>query len=132
MTYTLARLPIGISFLGHGLVRIPKLETFSEGISTAFSNSFLPLEAVQLFAFLLPFVEAIIGLGLLIGHKIELSCLVALGVICLLIFGSSSIENWSAVATQMFYGMYLVLLFHFSDYNKLLFKKESYGRSING
>ena len=122
-SYTLARLPIGLSFLGHGLVRIPKLEHFAEGLSTAFSNSFLPLEVVQPFAFLLPFVEAVIGLGLLIGYKIEVICLVALGVICLLIFGSSSIENWSAVATQMFYGLYLVMLFHFSDYNKQLFKK---------
>ncbi|ACY15590.1 hypothetical protein [Haliangium ochraceum] len=40
--YALARLPIGFSFFGHGLVRLPKIQQFAEGMAKAFENTWLP------------------------------------------------------------------------------------------
>ncbi len=53
--YISARLPIAFSFPGHGLVRIPKLTGFAEGMAHSFSESILPYNFVIGFAYILPF-----------------------------------------------------------------------------
>lgn len=62
VAYTLARLPIGLSFLGHGLVRLPKLNQFVNGMQKGFEVTYLPTEIVKPFAFALPFLELLLGL----------------------------------------------------------------------
>ncbi|GAA5037895.1 hypothetical protein GCM10011506_35790 [Marivirga lumbricoides] len=115
--YVLARLPIGFSFLGHGIVRLPKLAAFAQGMAESFNNTFLPPDLVLLFAYVLPVVELLIGLLLISGIAIRQTTIAGVLLICLLIFGSSLQENWSAVATQMFYGLYLSLLHLFNKEN---------------
>ena len=124
VAYTLARLPIGLSFLGHGLVRLPKLNQFVNGMQKGFEATYLPTEIVKPFAFVLPFLELLLGLAILIGFKIKNTTILGVVLVCLLIFGSSFQENWSAIAIQMFYGIYLVALYLFSNYNKPLIAKK--------
>lgn len=120
--YLLARVPMAISFLGHGLVRIPKLNQFSDGMVAGFEDTLLPTVIVQLFSMLLPFVELLLGLALLVGFRMKITSIVGVVLISILIFGSSFQENWSAIATQLFYAVYLTGLFFFADYNKPIFK----------
>lgn len=122
--YTLARLPIGLSFLGHGLVRLPKLNQFVNGMQKGFEATYLPTEIVKPFAFVLPFLELLLGLAILIGFKMKNTTILGVVLVCILIFGSSFQENWSAIAIQMFYGIYLVALYLFSNYNKPLIAKK--------
>ncbi len=121
--YTLARLPIGFSFLGHGLVRIPKLSTFAEGMAQSFDKTILPYDFVLGFGYILPFVELLLGIVLILGIAMRTSTFAGVILVCILIFGSSLQENWSSVATQMFYGLYFTLLFLFTDYNGYLVGK---------
>jgi len=124
VAYTLARLPIGLSFLGHGLVRLPKLNQFVNGMQKGFEATYLPTEIVKPFAFVLPFLELLLGMAILFGFKMKNTTILGVILVCLLIFGSSFQENWSAIAIQMFYGIYLVALYLFSNYNKPLITKK--------
>ena len=67
-TYLMARLPIAVSMLGHGLDRIPKLQVFSDHLVDQFSKSILPLKLVGLFGTALPFLELGIG-ALFLVHR---------------------------------------------------------------
>ena len=40
--YTLLRITMGVNFLGHGLVRFSKLDTFRNWMTGAFQNTILP------------------------------------------------------------------------------------------
>ncbi|WP_219921403.1 DoxX family membrane protein [Rufibacter sp. XAAS-G3-1] len=65
--YLLAHLPLALSFFGHGLVRLPKLDKFSQWVVGEFQGSMLPSALVQPFSYVLPLLELLIGLLLLIG-----------------------------------------------------------------
>ena len=123
--YTLARLPIGFSFLGHGFIRIPKLNAFAEGMATSFAETYLPVELVKPFALILPFVELLLGIALIIGFKARENAAVGILLICVLIFGCSFQENWAAIGIQLFYGLYLAILFLFSEYNRGILSKNN-------
>lgn len=115
--YLLARLPIGFSFLGHGIVRFPKLTSFAEGIAGAFAETFLPYGLVLGFAYALPFVELLLGIMLILGVAMRGACMVSVALMCALIFGSCLLENWTEIAIQMFYGLYFSILYLFAGYN---------------
>ncbi|MDF2434257.1 MAG: thiosulfate dehydrogenase (quinone) large subunit [Mucilaginibacter sp.] len=118
-TYLLARLPIALSFFGHGLVRMTKLETFSNGMVNQFSKSLLPQGMVLQFSHLLPFLELITGILLLLGIFTRFTLVLGAVIMMVLIFGSCMIEAWEAVFTQLIYGAYLALLFNFTNYNRI-------------
>lgn len=117
-TYLLARLPMGLAFFGHGLIRLTKLDKFSDGMVKQFEKSFLPGGLVSLFGHALPFLEALIGVLLLAGLFTRFALVLAICVMLALIFGTCAIEQWNGVFTQLFYCAYLVALFHFSEYNR--------------
>jgi len=116
-TYLLARLPMGLSFFGHGLIRIMKMETFSAGMVKQFSKSVLPEGLVSLFGHVLPFLEFITGILLLFGLFTRFAVVLGVAIVLSLIFGSSLIEQWNAIFTQLFYAAYLAGLYYFADYN---------------
>lgn len=101
------RLPIAISLLGHGLVRLPKLTTFSNWMVTTMEKSAIPDFLIIPFGYFLPIAEAVLGLFLLIGFQTRYTLFASLVLMSLLIFGSSSIENWSAVESQLLHSFYL-------------------------
>ncbi|RKR11741.1 thiosulfate dehydrogenase [quinone] large subunit [Flavobacterium sp. 90] len=126
-SFLLLRLAIAISMFGHGLVRLPKLTTFSNWMIGSFENSMLPKFIVTPFSYILPIAEFAIGLLLLLGLFTKPS-LIAGGVVMLaLLFGTSMIENWEAVPSQLIHIAFFALLLHFIDSNSwaidLLIKK---------
>src|ERR1700712_5260885 len=66
-SFLLLRLAIGTSMFGHGLVRLPKLATFSNWMVTSFQKSFLPQALVVPFSYALPFAEFAVGFLLIVG-----------------------------------------------------------------
>lgn len=107
------RLPIAISLAGHGLVRLPKLQTFTEGMVKSLEKSAIPEALITPFGYVLPFLEAIIGISLLIGFKPKITIYSAFALMSILILGSSSIENWSAIEAQLLHSLYLFALLWF-------------------
>lgn len=109
------KLPIAISLLGHGLVRIPKLHIFSEWMVTTMEKSMIPKLIIVPFGYVLPFAEAILGILLLINFKTKYTLYSAIVLMSILIFGSCSIENWSAIEAQLLHSFYLFGLFWFYE-----------------
>lgn len=107
------RLPVAISLAGHGLVRLPKLQTFTERMEKSMEKSAIPEALITPFGYVLPFLEAIIGISLLIGFKPKLTIYSAFALMSILILGSSSIENWSAIEAQLLHSLYLFALLWF-------------------
>ncbi len=119
-TYFFVRLPIAISLLGHGLVRIPKFEMFSNWMVTSMAKSAIPSFLIVPFSYILPIVEFLIGLFLLIGFQTKYTIYSGLVLMSLLILGSASIENWSAIEAQLLHSAYLVgLLWFYEKYKPL-------------
>ncbi|MGY0035917.1 DoxX family protein [Pedobacter sp. NJ-S-72] len=105
ITFLLARLPIGMSMLGHGLVRLPKLAAFSEWMTGSFSKSVLPEFMVLPFSYLLPVLELITGLLLVSGLFTRFAVLLGSAIMLMLIFGSCMIEQWENVFIQVCTGL---------------------------
>ncbi len=101
------KLPIAISLAGHGLVRLPKLQAFTEGMVKSMEKSAIPEVLITPFGYVLPFLEAILGITLLIGFKPILTVYASIALMSILIFGSSSVENWSAIEAQLIHSLYL-------------------------
>jgi thiosulfate dehydrogenase [quinone] large subunit len=118
--FLLARLAVGMSMFGHGLVRLPKLHGFSSWMLGKFEKSMLPDILVEPFSYALPVAEFIIGILLLLGLFTR-QALIAGGVLMVsLIFGSSMIEEWNAIPSQLFHTAFFSVLLCFVDaHNRL-------------
>jgi thiosulfate dehydrogenase (quinone) large subunit len=113
--FLLLRLGIGTSSFGHGLVRIPKLDRFSQGMVAEFQHSMLPEPLVTAFAYALPFVELIIGILLLLGLFTRQTLVAGAIVMILLIFGTTAIEQWNNLNSQLIHLLFLAGLLPFVD-----------------
>lgn len=117
ISYIFIRLGIGISMLGHGLVRIPKLSAFSEGMLNNFEAAVLPNFIVLPFSLALPFIEFILGLLLVLGWQTKRAAILG-GILMLsLMVGTTLIENWSALTSQMIHLLFFVLVYEFNQVN---------------
>lgn len=116
-SYLLLRLAIGVSMFGHGFVRLPKLSAFSEWMVSSFEASILPRALVLPFSYALPILEFLTGLFLILGWYTKKACLLGGAVMIVLIFGSSMVENWSAVPIQMVHAAFFAVVLHFADSN---------------
>lgn len=122
ISYVLARLPIGMSMLGHGIVHLPKLHEFSDWMVGSFGDSFLPASLVMPFSYALPVVELNIGFLLLVGLFTRQAIVLGSMLMVILIFGSCMLEDWQNVFVQMMYGFYFaVLLFLERKHNRYSF-----------
>ncbi|GAA4178289.1 hypothetical protein GCM10022218_28570 [Sphingobacterium ginsenosidimutans] len=92
--------------LGHGLVRLPKLNVFSGWMVEFMQKSYLPQPLILGFGYALPFIEIIIGLLLLTGVFQRWALYAGLVLMAILIFGSTTIENWTAIDTQLLHAAY--------------------------
>ena len=127
-SFLLLRLAVAISMFGHGLVRLPKLTIFSNWMIGSFENSMLPKFIVTPFSYILPIAEFTIGLLLLLGLFTKPSLIAGGFVMLVLLFGTSLIENWEAIPSQLIHVAFFALLLQFIDYNSwavdILIKKQ--------
>lgn len=127
IAYLMLRLVAGISFFGHGLVRLPKLNAFSQWMTGNFSKSMLPQNLVTPFSYALPMAEFTIGILLILGVFSPKVIIAGWVVMLLLMFGTCLIENWEALPSQMIHAIILIALYQFIAANSIsldqLFKK---------
>lgn len=116
-TYFFLRLPIALSIFGHGLVRLPKLQIFTEGMVKSMEKSAIPESLLTPFGYFIPIAEFLIGLALLIGYQTKYTIYAGLALMGLLVLGSASVENWSAIEAQLVHSIYLGgLLWYWEKY----------------
>ncbi|OGX91464.1 hypothetical protein [Hymenobacter coccineus] len=117
--FVTSRWLLGVAFLSHLLVRGPKLAAFQAGVVKQFAGTVLPAALVGPYALALPLVEGAIGLLLLIGLFTRPSLVAAMLVLMSLVFGSSLLEQWATVGTQLLYGLYIFALLLHVQHNRL-------------
>lgn len=117
IVYLIIRLSLGISIFMHGFVRIPVLDTFTYGLVSEFTYSFLPNQLIQAFAYALPFLELIIGLCLIIGLLTKRIAIAGSFLMLILIFGVSLIENWNALPAQFIHLIFYIALIQYNSSN---------------
>ncbi|PQJ32920.1 DoxX family protein [Nonlabens arenilitoris] len=117
LTYLLMRLIIGISMLGHGLVRIPKIEAFSNGMAAKFSESIIPAFMVEPFGYFLTIAEFLLGFLIIIGLFTRQALTGSIITMCLLVLGSTMIENWTVINSQLIHAAVFAFLLWNIDYN---------------
>lgn len=117
LAFVIARITIGINFLIHGVVRIPKLQAFAEGMTKGFEQTYLPEFLVMPFATALPFLELVLGLFLLIGFKMRLTAAVSALLIAVLVFGAAMKEDWPLVGSLTIYTIFFFLLIKNLEHN---------------
>jgi len=114
------KIGLGIDMLMHGVVRIPNLAAFVDHGTSSFKGSFLPEALVTPFLYILPFIEAIIGLLILMGSKAGRMGFIAGGfLMAILLFGTASHQAWDLASQQVIYlvAFAVALMFHDSEYN---------------
>ena len=117
VTYLILRLAIGLSAFGHGLVRLPKLEKFSNWMVNGFEKTMLPGIIVLPFSYILPVAEFLIGILLILGLFTKQAIYAGVIVMCILIFGTTLQENWEAIPTQLIHIAFFAVLFQFLSSN---------------
>lgn len=116
-TYLIVRLGIGLSMFGHGLVRLPKLQAFSNGMLKMFANSILPEILTVPFTYAIPIVEFTFGLMIVIGLFTRTAAIVLSTLLISLIFGCTLIENWAAITSQLVHLAFVAYLVNYIDDN---------------
>jgi len=117
ITFLLLRLAIGASMFGHGLVRLPKLAGFSSWMVGSFEKSMLPLALVRPFSYALPILEFTVGLLLITGLFTKASLIAGALIMVALIFGTTLIESWDAITSQLIHAAFFAVLLQFVQYN---------------
>jgi thiosulfate dehydrogenase [quinone] large subunit len=119
ITFLLLRLAVGASMFGHGLVRLPKLAGFSNWMVGSFEKSMLPLSLVRPFSYALPLLEFAVGLLLITGLFTKAALITGALVMVILIFGTTLIENWDAITSQLIHAALFAVLLQFREHNLL-------------
>lgn len=118
LSFLTARLAVGISMFGHGLVRLEKLNVFSGWMVEQFQKSMLPEFIVTPFSYVLPIAEFAVGALLLLGLFTKQALTGGAIVMIALIFGSTMIEWWDAIPSQLIHAAFFsVLLIFEKQYN---------------
>jgi thiosulfate dehydrogenase [quinone] large subunit len=115
LAFLLARLAVGISLFGHGVVRLTKAGVFSEWMRERFENSWLPASLVGTFGYVLPWIEFGLGLLLIIGLFTRSALVGGALLMIVLIGGTCMIEDWSAIPSQLIHAGFCALLLVFID-----------------
>jgi thiosulfate dehydrogenase (quinone) large subunit len=117
LAYLVLRLSLGLNIFMHGLVRMPRLNGFADGMVKQFGNTVLPAVVVRPFALVLVFVEAIVGLLVLLGLWTREALVVGATVMAALIFGTALRSEWETVAIQLTYAAIYAALIAARSYN---------------
>ncbi|WP_196890093.1 DoxX family membrane protein [Aureivirga sp. CE67] len=104
------RIILGFNFLFHLISRLfSGIPDFAQWMSLKFEETFIPASFTTPFAFILPFIEGIIGLLLILNLFTKTAVYAGFIVLLILISGTSLLADWNLVAFQMLY----VLIFYF-------------------
>jgi len=115
LAFLLARVAVGISLFGHGVVRLPKAGAFSEWMRDRFEKNWLPAPVVGTFGYVLPWIEFGIGLLLIIGLFTRSALTGGAILMIVLIGGCCLIEDWSAIPSQLLHAGFCALLLIFVE-----------------
>lgn len=117
LAYLVLRFVLGLSVFMHGLVRLPHLHAFADGLVKLFEATVLPATLVRAFGLSLVFAETIVGLLVLLGLKTQWALLLGSLMMASLIFGTAVRSDWNTLAIQLLYASIYAALIAARQYN---------------
>jgi thiosulfate dehydrogenase (quinone) large subunit len=118
LAYGTFRFALGIVEFMHGLVRLPGLAGFATGMVKQFQGTIMPGWFVYSFGSVLPFLEALIGLALILGVFTRWTLTAASLLMSILIFGTCLRSDWATVGLQMIYVIAFFIALFFLEHNR--------------
>ncbi|MFV0572632.1 MAG: DoxX family membrane protein [Xanthomarina gelatinilytica] len=122
--FLLFRLAMGANMFFHSINRFyygPS--AFKDWMVTEFETTFIPSIATSIFAYVLPYLEGLVGISLLLGIRTKLGLIVGSIIITFLIIGSCLINKWDWVGLQMVYAICFYLMFEKYEQNTISIDK---------
>jgi thiosulfate dehydrogenase [quinone] large subunit len=120
LAYGLLRIVLGINIAVHGISRLlsgPR--TFAVSLVPQFAHTPLPSWSVYLFALSLPWVETLVGVGVLLGVTTQWWYVAGLLEIAALTFGTTLRQDWESAGLQLTYAFIYAALLATREYNTL-------------
>jgi thiosulfate dehydrogenase [quinone] large subunit len=120
LAYALLRIALGINFAGHGLIRIYNgVGVFAHTTQEHLAKSPLPQSLTLGFSYAIPFVEAVLGLTLILGVFTRISLISGAVFMMALTLGVTANQQWDVATQQLLYSVVFFLLLFFLDENTL-------------
>jgi thiosulfate dehydrogenase [quinone] large subunit len=117
--YTLLRVLIGVNFFNHGFVRLGNIPGFAQSMVDLFQDTFVPEPLVRGPALLVPIVELIGGLLIAIGFATFPALVTVFGLMIVLTYGVTLIQNWDAATSQLVYALVLFIVLAARSFNTI-------------
>ncbi len=117
--YALLRIILGVNILMHGVSRLlAGPSVFVAKITVQFAHTPLPHWSLVGFAVLLPWVEALLGLLLLLGLWTRFALIAGSLLMLVLTFGSGVVQDWGIAGLQLTYAIAYFGLLFLLNYNR--------------
>ena len=127
LAYALLRIALGVNFAGHGLIRIYHgVGAFATSTAEHLAKSPLPHTFTFGFSYAIPFIEAILGLTLILGVFTRISLVCGALFMMLLTIGITANQQWDVAGQQLVYSVVFFLLLFLIEHNA--FALDSYLR----
>ncbi len=120
LAYGLLRAAFGVNFLGHGLFRILSgVGTFAATTAEHMTKSPLPHGFVMGFGYVIPWIELLLGLGLVAGLGTRWALVGGALFMMALTMGVTSNQQWEIAGQQLVYSVVFFLLLFLIEHNGL-------------
>jgi thiosulfate dehydrogenase [quinone] large subunit len=118
LAYALLRVSFGINFAGHGLIRIHNgIAAFAQTTTEHLAKSPLPSTLTYAFSYAIPFLEAILGLTLILGIFTRICLIAGALFMMLLTIGVTANQQWDIAGQQVLYSVVFFLLLFLLEHN---------------
>ena len=119
IAYLLFRVFVGVNIALHGISRLAAgAATFQGEVKKQFAHAPLPHAAVALFALVLPWAEALVGLLILAGLFTRIALIGGALLMIVLTFGTSLVQDWQIAGVQLIYAIAYLLLLCLLSHNR--------------
>jgi thiosulfate dehydrogenase [quinone] large subunit len=117
ITPFLLRMPVGLLFLVAGIGKVGNLAGFGGYIRREFGDTFLAGPLLEVFIYVLPFVEVLVGVALVLG-LLTRPALVAAGLtLIVLFFGKAVVQDYAVCAQNAIYIFMTVFALRTAEHN---------------
>ena len=120
LAYALLRIAFGVNFAGHGLIRIYNgAGVFAQSTTEHLAKSPLPETLTFAFSYAIPFLEATLGLTLILGVFTRISLVCGAIFMMALTIGVTANQQWDVAGQQLIYSLIFFLLLYLIENNTL-------------
>lgn len=120
LAYALLRIALGVNFAGHGFIRVYNgVGAFASTTAEHLAKSPLPHGFVLGFGYAIPWIEAVLGLSLILGLGTRAALVMGAVFMMALTIGVASNQQWDIASEQLVYSVIFFVLLFLRQWNEL-------------